>query len=187
MSTINNKFTTANELFAMPSDGKRYELISGVLNMMSPAGSEHGKIAARILGRLLVHVEKHDLGEVFAAETGFLIATNPDTVRAPDVAFVSHQRLATVEPTRSFLPLAPNLVVEVVSPNDSWSEVEGKANHWLESGVGVVLVADPENETIYDYRSGLPRQELRSGDVFVAGNVCEGWQLELKDIYRIAT
>ena len=118
MITRNNpSVTTADQLFAMPADNKQYELVDGVLKMMSPAGSEHGKIAGRIFARLAVHVEQNDLGETYAAETGFLISSNPDTVRAPDAAFVSHERVASVEPTKSYLPLAPELVVEVISPN----------------------------------------------------------------------
>ncbi len=112
--------------------------------MMSPAGSEHGRIASRILIRLGTHVEANDLGETFAAETGFLIESNPDTVRAPDAAFVSHASMSTVDDTSAYLPLAPDLVVEVVSPNDTSSDVEAKVEQWLGAGSLTVLVADPE-------------------------------------------
>jgi len=175
---------TADQLFVMP-DGNRYELIEGVLRMMSPAGSEHGKVAARILTRLYNHLEPLDIGEVFAAETGFRIASDPDTVRAPDAAFVSHERLASVEPTRAYLPLAPDLVVEVVSPNDSFSEVEAKSKQWLDAGCRLVLVADPENETLLVYQNGQQRVILKAGEVFDSGDVCQNWTLDVNDVFKI--
>ena len=153
--------------------------------MMSPAGSEHGWIAGRILNRLATHVEDHDLGRAYAAETGFRIATSPDTVRAPDACFVSHGRLATVESTRSYLPLAPDLVVEVVSPNDLSSEVEAKAEEWLKAGTDIVLVADPSNRTIRVYQDGSRILLLRAGDTFHAGKVCGNWTLGINDAFNI--
>ena len=120
---------SADQLHALPDDGNRYELIRGDLIMMSPAGSEHGWIAGRIFVRLATHVEDLDLGRAYAAETGFKISESPDTVRAPDACFVSHERLSTVEDTQSYLPLAPDLVVEVVSSNDSSSDWRRKRKH----------------------------------------------------------
>ena len=176
---------SADQLFAMADDGHRYELIDGVLRMMSPAGSEHGWIAGRIFVRLATHVENRDLGRAYAAETGFKISESPDTVRAPDACFVSHERLGTVKKTHSYLPLAPELVIEVVSPNDSSSDVEGKAEQWLEAGSKVVLVADPKNETLRIYRTKREIQVLRSGDTFSAGEVCGDWQVTVDEIFDL--
>ena len=153
--------------------------------MMSPAGSEHGWIAGRIFKRLATHVEDFDLGRAYAAETGFMIASSPDTVRAPDACFVSHERLATVESTRSYLPLAPDLVIEVVSPNDTSSEVEAKAAEWLNAGTDIVLVADPANLTIRVYQDGSQIRLLRAGDTFEAGKVCGNWTLSVNDAFDI--
>jgi Uma2 family endonuclease len=185
ISKTNQLIHNAEQLFAMPNDGNRYELVKGVLVMMSPAGSEHGWIAARILNRLATHVEGSNLGRVYAAETGFKIGSSPDTVRAPDVCFVSHERLATVESTRSYLPLAPDLVVEVVSPNDTSSEIEAKAEEWLEAGTDIVLVADPSNQTIRVYQEGSRILLLRAGDTFEAGKVCGNWKLSVSDAFAI--
>jgi Uma2 family endonuclease len=130
ITNTNEQTCTAEQLFARPNDGNRYELVKGVLKMMSPAGSDHGWISGRIFHRLATHVENADLGRAYAAETGFKIASSPDTALAPNACFVSHERLATVEPTRSYLPLAPDLVVEVVSPNDtSFDPVEQLLRH----------------------------------------------------------
>ena len=105
---------TADELLAMPSDGYRYELIRGELRQMSPAGSQHGKIAARIGRRLGQFVEENSLGETYAAETGFIIDTAPDTVRAPDASFVSQKRVEAVGETEKIFPGPPDLAIEVI-------------------------------------------------------------------------
>lgn len=176
---------TADQLLTMPADGNRYELVGGKLNMMSPAGSEHGEIAGRIFMFLANHVSKKKLGKVYAAETGFRIASKPDTVRAPDAAFVSHHRLATVEPTRGFLPLAPDLVVEVVSPGDSFSDVDAKAAGWLAAGSLAVLVANPENQTIHVYQPKKGIVILKSGDTYHADDACAGFQLAIDDAFMV--
>lgn len=176
---------SADQLYTMPDDGNRYELIRGNLIVMSPAGSEHGRIASRILIRLGTHVEKNDLGETFAAETGFQIDSDPDTVRAPDAAFVSHERMSGVE-VNGYLPLAPDLVVEVVSPSDSSSDVEAKAEQWLKAGSLIVLVADPKNETLRAYRSTSEVQVFHSGETFCSNDVCGNWQLAVDEAFKIA-
>lgn len=153
--------------------------------MMAPAGSEHGRIAGRIYVRLANHVEQHRLGETYAAETGFRISSSPDTVRAPDAAFVSNASLSNVKPTSGYLPLAPELVVEVVSPNDSYSKVEAKAFEWLSAGTRIVLVADPANTTLAVYENESEIRVLRQGDSFDAGEVCGGWQLSVDDAFKI--
>ena len=104
------------EIFA--SQNGRCELIEGNVRMMSPAGSEHGYVAAEILVLLGSHVRQHKLGRVYAAETGFIIQQSPDTVRAPDVAFISTDRLPERE-GRGFGTIMPDLVVEVISPSDT--------------------------------------------------------------------
>lgn len=176
---------SADQLYELPDDGNRYELIRGDLVMMSPAGSEHGWIAGRIFLRLATHVEGHDLGRAYAAETGFKISESPDTVRAPDACFVSHDRLKNVEETRSYLPLAPDLVVEVVSPNDASSDVEAKAEEWLNAGSKVVLVADPKNETLRVYRNKEQIEVLRSGQEFSSDQVCGAWKISVNEIFDI--
>ena len=144
MSNTTDQVTTAEQLAALPDDGKRYELVDGVLRMMSPAGFRHGQIAARLLSRVSVHVERHDLGATLAAETGFTLCHDPDTVLAPDVSFVARDRLAKFADHVGYLPLAPDFVAEIVSPSDRSSQVEAKARDWLDAGVQVVLVVDPQ-------------------------------------------
>jgi Uma2 family endonuclease len=185
ISKTPQQITTAAQLLAMPDDGNRYELVRGVLNMMSPAGSEHGRIAGRIYLRLANHVEQHRLGETYAAETGFRISSAPDTVRAPDAAFVSHSSLSKVEATSGYLSLAPDLVVEVVSPNDSYSGVEAKAHGWLKAGTKIVLVADPANTSIAVYENESEIRVFRPGESYDAGKVCGGWKLSVSDAFNL--
>jgi len=173
---------SADELFTMADDGRRYELVEGELRLMSPAGGRHGRIALRLARRLGNYVEQHDLGETFAAETGFLLKQGPDTVRAPDVAFVSHSRLRGLADHPGYLPLAPDLVAEVVSPGDSSSDVEEKALSWLSAGVGVVLVVDPQTKTIREYRSAEEIHVYSHGHIEL-GHVVSGYRLDVNDLF----
>ena len=185
ISKTSSSITTADQLFAIPDDGNRYELINGSLKMMSPAGAEHGKIAGRIYVRLASHVEQNELGTTYAAETGFRISDSPDTVRAPDAAFISQRRLASLESTRGYLPLAPDLVVEVISPSDSFSAVEQKAQQWIEAGCLLVLVADPENVLLRAYTGDGQVRDFHEGQTFAAKKACPGWKLDVNDAFDI--
>jgi Uma2 family endonuclease len=174
---------TAIQLAALPRDGKRYELIDGELRMMSPAGNVHGSVAMRLGGSLWNHVRASHLGEVYAAETGFLLRSDPDTVRAADVAFVSRERLAGPSHTSGYLPLAPDLVGEVVSPSDTSTEVEEKAMAWLDAGSRMVLVVDPGTRTVRVYRGDSRITVLREGETLDAGEVVPGWQLTVSELF----
>lgn len=139
--------------------------------MMSPGNWKLGKIALRI-GRLIGNfVESHRLGEVFAAETGFLISQNPDTVRAPDVAYVTAENMPADLPERGYWPGPPDLAVEVLSPNDRMGEVDEKIGDWLAAGCRMVWVVDPQLATITVYHSRTDvhvatcRDEIDGGDV----------------------
>ncbi len=125
MSTTS--LVTAGELLELPTGmGKRYELVAGELRVMSPSGWPHGKVVGRLHTRLGSFVEKYDLGVLFGAETGFRLASNPDTVRAPNIAFISKQSIPANEPREGFWPGAPDLAVEVLSPGDRAVEVDEK-------------------------------------------------------------
>src|SRR5947209_6603269 len=119
---------TTDELLQLPRDGWRYELVRGELRKMSSLGAQHGRIAARIIIKLGAYTQERGLGEVYAAEAGFRIARDPDTVRAPDAAFVRAERVVD---TRGFFEGPPDVVFEVVSPGDTYSEVEEKTLDWL--------------------------------------------------------
>ncbi len=173
---------TADQLAAMPDNGMRGELVEGELHMMSPAGGRHGRIAGKLFLRVGNHVERHDLGVAFAAETGFLLQQNPDTVRAPDVSFVSHTRLGAFANHPGYLPLAPDLAAEVVSPTDHFSEVEAKAEAWLSAGVQVVLVVDPQSSSIRVYRSLAQILVIRDG-LLDLGDILPDFTLDVVELF----
>ena len=174
---------TADELLAMPHNGYRYELVQGELRQMALAGRQHGRIAANFIGSLIVFVKEHDLGEVHSSETGFIIDTAPDTVRAPDVSFVSRERAEATAEERGFFPGAPDLAVEVISPNDRYSEIEEKVSDWLRAGTQMVVVIDPHQRTATVYRAPDDICILTEGDMLDGGDVVPGWQMPLADVF----
>ena len=142
---------TAEELLHLSIPDKRTELVRGVLVVREPPGGRHGRIAMNLGVELANYVRTRELGVVYAAETGFTLARHPDTVRAPDVAFVSRERLPTPEPI-GFPDLAPDLVVEVLSPDDRSGKLLAKIADWLSAGTRLVWVIDPERRLARVYR-----------------------------------
>jgi Uma2 family endonuclease len=181
---IDTQIMTADELLKMPHDNFRFELVRGELIQMSPAGSNHGKIAARIGSRILQFVEEHNLGDVYAAETGFIIDTDPDTVRAPDASFVTRERIDALGDTEGFFPGAPDLAIEVISPNDTYTQVADKALEWLRSGTQMVIVIDPNKKTVTLYRDLDDITILTETQTIEGGNLLPGWSLSLQDLFK---
>jgi len=142
---------TAEELLHLNIPDKRVELVRGQLVVREPPGGRHGRIAMNLGVELANHVRARELGVVYAAETGFTLARHPDTVRAPDVAFIRRERLPTPEPI-GFPDLAPDLVVEVLSPGDRPGELLAKIADWLSAGARLVWVIDPERRLARVYR-----------------------------------
>jgi Uma2 family endonuclease len=181
--TTTARLITAQELLEMPDDGFRYELVKGELKRMAPAGHEHGRVAINFAWPLAQHVAANDLGVVCAAETGFRLSLAPDTVRAPDAAFVSRERLAGLGKIEGYFPGAPDLAVEVVSPGDTYSEVEEKAIQWLEAGTLAVLVLNPRKRTVTAYRSLSEIVILSDGAILDLDFVVPRFKIAVKDIF----
>ena len=157
--TVSTKLMTADELLMLPDDGKRYELIEGVLNERTLAGAAHGRTAAEAGALIYEHAHLRGPGAVFAPGTGFVLSTDPDTVRAPDAAFVAAERLPTGDLPAGYMRLAPDLVVEVVSPLDTASELQSKVCTWLDAGCRVGVGRVPRHAVGH----GLPVQRRRAG------------------------
>jgi len=179
------KLVTAEELLDMPDDGFRYELVRGELKRMAPAGNQHGYFAMSVGISLGGYVKANGLGRVYAAETGFKISSDPDTVLAPDAAFISSERLASVGEVEGYWPGAPDLAVEVVSPNDRHTEVTEKALAWLEAGCRMVLVVDPKRKvvTVYRSRDDIRLLDAAAGDEIDGADVIPGWRLPLEELF----
>ena len=136
---------TADDLLRISGDGSnRYELLHGELRTLAPAGFQHGKVASAIGALVRGYVTTHHLGDVLAAETGFLLSRNPDHVRAPDCAFVAAGRVPPGPGPIGYPELAPDFVVEVVSPGDTASEVQERVVVWRGPGLAEIRGADDE-------------------------------------------
>ena len=142
---------TADELLRTHVPNKRAELLRGVLVVREPAGSRHGLVTMNLGAELALYAKQTGAGGVYAAETGFKLASDPDTVRAPDIAFVTRERLPPPN-TTGYPALAPDLAVEVLSPGDRPGEVLAKVADWLSAGTRLVWVVDPERRLARVYR-----------------------------------
>ena len=174
------EITTAEQLLRAQDIG-RCELVRGELHTMIPPGAQHGRIAMNLGWKIRSHVEAHSLGTVFAAETGFVLARDPDTVRAPDVGFVRTGREPV--PERGYYPGAPDLAVEVLSPDDRPGYVREKVAEWLEAGTQAVWVVDPRKRTVNVHEPDREPRLLEATDTLHGGDVLPGFELAVAEIF----
>jgi Uma2 family endonuclease len=177
-----NTITTADQLLKAKDLG-RCELVRGELILMSPAGSEHGYIARRLVQWLGCYVDQMRLGETYSSETGFYIERRPDTVRDPDASFVRVDRIPE-QGSRGFFPGPPDYAFEVLSPDDSASEVGDKVDQWLTTGCQLVSVADPKKKTIISYTTERPVRIFRMSETYDAAPVLPGFKFAVDDLFR---
>jgi Uma2 family endonuclease len=181
--TVASQFT-AGQLARIPDDGFRYELVAGELMKMSPSGWKHGTVAGIVFARLVAHVEAAGLGRLFAAETGFLLARDPDTVRAPDVALVLREHLPKTPPEEAFWPGPPDLAVEVVSPGDRTGEIDEKVKGWLEAGSLSVWVVNPIWRTVTIFHSAADIRMMNEGDELSDEKVLPGFRCRVSELFE---
>src|SRR6266516_1267950 len=174
---------TAEELLHTSIPDKRTELVRGVLVVREPPGGRHGSVTMNLALRLGNHVEREGAGQVFAAETGFALARGPDTVRAPDIAFVRRERLPEPIPV-GFPEFAPDLVVEVLSPGDRPGEVLAKVADWLSAGTRLVWVVDPERRLALVYRHDGTEATIAGAEVLDGEDVLPGFSCPLETILQ---
>ena len=172
---------TAEDLLETNIPNKATELVRGRLIVREPPGSRHGKVAMNLAVRLANHVEPLGAGQIFAAETGFTLFRAPDTVRAPDIAFVRRERLPDPVPA-GYLELAPDLVVEVLTPGDRPGEVLGKVGDWLEAGACLVWVIDPDRRLARVYRADGTEHTLDETGQLLGEDVMPGFSCTLASI-----
>ena len=175
---------TSDDLWKIVADGSRYELSLGELVPMTPVGIRHGVVVIN-LGRLLGdYVRKKGLGAV-CTEVGFRLTRNPDTVRAPDVAFISRERLPAEGIPEKFAEFPPDLAVEVLSPEDTASELLRKVEEYLDAGVPLIWVVDPATRTTTVYRSLQNVTILSSDAELTGGKVVPGFQCKVSELFGI--
>ena len=172
---------TAEELARFPDDDHKYELVAGRVIRMSPVGYIHGRLVMQFGSLLERHARSRKLGAV-VTEVGFRLASNPDTVRAPDVAFLRQERIPSPEP-RAFWVGPPDLAVEVLSPEDRQLDVQSKVDEYLASGVPAVLVIDPDIRSVVIHRPSSPPGVLQGMDVLDLSDVIRGFRCSVQDIF----
>ena len=176
------RLISAEELFQMPNLG-RCELVRGEINMMSPAGAKHGLIVVNLSSLLDSFVKSHKLGRIMGAETGFIIRRDPDSVRAPDVAFITANRLPANLP-QGYFDGAPDLAVEVLSPNDRASEVQTKIRDWLEADCRAVWIVDPGTKSVTIYKSTHDIVVLNTADTLADAQLLPGFNASVSEIFE---
>src|SRR5215213_1063335 len=185
MSSTTTKLVTADELLVMPDDGFHYELVKGELKRMSPTGEEHGSITMALASPLYQYVKLNRLGRVYAAETGFKLESNPDTVRAPDIAFVSSERIEAAGRVQGYRSGAPDLAVEVLSPGNTKREMAEKVEAYFAAGARLVWIVNPKSKTITVYRSLTDIVTLTEKDTLDGGEVVPGFQISVAEIFAV--
>ena len=175
---------TSEDLWKIVAGGSRYELSRGELVPMTPVGLQHSAIVGR-LGKLLSnYVDEKQLG-IVGMEGGFKLKREPDTLRAPDLHFVSKARLAKEGITQKFADYPPDLAVEVLSPEDTASEILKKVEEYLAGGVPLVWVVDPANQKVTVYRSLQDIKILSADQELDGGEVISGFRTKIADIFAL--
>lgn len=185
MSTTSRVFTE-EDLLRMPDDGNRYELVRGELRKMPPAGYDHGRFTGKLHTLIGRHVQEHSLGDVLVAETGFVLERSADgrsTVRAADLAFVAAGRIPPGTDTRRFVAIAPDLVVETLSPGDTAFEVEEKIADWLKAGVLLAVTVNPASRSVTLYRSAGEITRLSDKEDLDLSDVIPGFRCGVAEIF----
>ena len=180
--TTSTKPMTADQLLNMSDDGRRYELIRGELIELAPPGYDHGFIAGRAYKALDDFVHPRRLGTA-VTEPGFIISSDPDTVRAPDAAFVAAHRLPEGSRPAGYLRMGPDIAVEVVSPSDREREVRDKALGWLAAGSRLVWVLYPATRSVTVYRSETDVSTVDSDQILDGAPVLDGFSVRVSELF----
>jgi Uma2 family endonuclease len=187
--TTAHRLMTAEELDRLPRDGRSHRLRAGVLFSVPPRSKRHGKYAMRLSIPLGAWVYAHGLGEIYTAETGFLLGSNPDDVQAPDLAFATREHADQAEAAEGpYFPGGPDLAVEVISPNDTYAEVDETVSAWLAAGTGVVVVINPRRRRVSLHRPGAGPGEvavttLTEAETLSLPDLFPGWSLPVAAIF----
>ena len=183
MTTTETRLLTADDLLRLYSEGVRGELIRGVLCETMSAGQRHGKIVTNLVIELGVFVKPRGLGTLVASDSGVWLERDPDTVREPDIAFTSVDRLPLGEDVMGYAEVVPELVVEIASPSDSRREVNDKARMWLSHGVRLVWVVHPDTRTVDVHRPDLAVTTLGEDDALEGLDVLPGFSCAVSTVF----
>lgn len=173
---------TAEQFLHWPDEG-RCELVNGEIVHLTASRPLHGLVEVRLSSRLFTYADSSGRGHVLGGEVGLWVRRNPDTVRGADLMFISHERWARRNP-QGFLDVPPELVVEILSPDDRYGEVMEKLEEYLALGVDLVWIVDPERRYVLAYRSLLEVERFEVGDVLADEEILPGFSLPVAELFR---
>lgn len=176
---------TAEQLLRMPDDGCRRELVAGEVRTMAPPGWKHGAVEFLVAGLLRDYLKDQHLGMVLVGDPGFLLARDPDTVLAPDVAFIRNEHIPPELSAEGYWPGPPDLAIEVVSPGESARMAQEKARAWLDAGSAMVWALHPARRTVTVYRHGAGSETLTEADHLEGQDLLPGFRCPVADLFRI--
>ena len=181
MTTTKRKLITAEELLELHSKGIKGELIRGVFCETVPTGIEHGEIAANFSGEIRSFVKPRRLGRVFTSDSGIRLERGPDTVREPDVGFISAEKIPLGTRVTSYAEVVPELIA---SPSDTLRAMNDRAHMWLRYGVEMVIVTYPDTRTLDVYRQDEPTATLTEDDTLDGSPVLPGFTLPVREVFE---
>lgn len=183
--SIISPLMTVEELQCLPRDGTLRALERGELIEMPPAGPDHGEVCAAVIEYLRHFVRTRRLGKTYGSETGFILAETPDTLLAPDCAFIRRERVSSLDRQRGFLKVAPDLVVEVLSPSDTMKSAVDKAVKWLRAGTQQVWIVSPRHRTVTILESpDAAGKVLSESEVIENILILPGFRLAVADLFE---
>ncbi len=185
MATTKAKLMTAEDLLRLDSQGVKGELIRGVLCETMASGIEHGEVAIALGMALRQFVRPGRMGRVVGSDSGVLVQRNPDTVREPDIAYISAAKLPLDVRVPGYLEVIPDLAAEIISPNDTQREVNDKTQMWLSYGVSIVWEFYPDERAIVVARSEGPPVVLNEDDTLDGGDVLPGFTIPVREIFDL--
>jgi Uma2 family endonuclease len=179
------QMVTAEDLYRLPEDGLHHELVQGRLVNEPPPGARHGAVAARITYLLSQYTEAHRSGIVLANDTGFILHRSPDTVRAPDVAWLRRERYLALENDALMIPGPPDIAIEVLSPGNRPAEIHAKVADYLAAGCTLVWVLEPGTREVHSYRQLLAPEILRGNATLRADDLLPGFSLRVDALFHV--
>lgn len=159
------------------------ELVAGEVRQMAPGGLDHSGVTANLVILLGIWNRSARRGRVYTNEAGIVVSHDPDTVRGADALFISYERLPASSPSRGFLTVPPELVVEVLGHDESWSRIERKVAEYHALGVDLIWVADPQTQTVRVYPRGENPRLLHTHDQLDGGTLLPGFRCGVADLF----
>lgn len=174
---------TVEELLELEDDGRRYELIRGELLSMPPTGEAHGHVMGKLSHLIWRYLDENPIALLAVGDPGYVLGHDPDILLAPDLALTLVTRLHGESAERGYPARAPDVVIEILSPTDRIGPVNEKVSLYLEAGVRIIWLIDPDRKAITQYAPNQPARLLQSGDTLTAESVLPGFQLPVSDIF----